>query len=71
MNSFSLKGIDSRLVSKIMNTKYVFEEDIEYLAKIEEFHGEENTLTYATNQEYTRKQSKLVINLYLLSQRMF
>ena len=43
MNSFSLKGIDSRLVSKIMNTKYVFEEDIEYLAKIEEFHGEENT----------------------------
>ena len=33
MNSFSLKGIDSRLVSKIMNTKYVFEEDIEYLAR--------------------------------------
>ena len=55
MNSFWLKGIDSRLVSKIMNTKYVFEEDIEYLAKIEEFHGEENTLTYATNQEYTQK----------------
>ena len=42
MNSFSLKGIDSRLVSKIMNTKYVFEEDIEYLAKIEEFQRGEH-----------------------------
>ena len=58
-SSFPLKGLDNNLINKILNSDYQFNGSIEFLARLEDFHGEENTLTYTTNESYYSKAVEL------------
>lgn len=66
MKSFPLKGIDCRLISKILNDDIYFENEINYLARLEDFHGKENTLTYVNNKDFALKAIELGYKFILI-----
>lgn len=66
MKSYPLKGIDCKLISKILNNEIYFDNEINYLARLEDFHGEKNTLTYVNNKEYALKAIELGYKFLLI-----
>ncbi|MDB4834353.1 hypothetical protein OAH80_04585 [Acidimicrobiia bacterium] len=66
MNSYPLNGIDSKLISKILNDEVYFESEINYLARLEDFHGKKNSLTYVNNKEYAVKAIELGYSFILI-----
>ena len=69
MNSYPLIKIDSKLISKILNEEVYFENEINYLARLEDFHGKKNTLTYANNKEYALKAIDLGYSFILIKKQ--
>ena len=59
IQSFPLKEVDNKLISKILDKNYIFEGEVNFLARVDDFHGEENTLTYVNNTEYLSKAIEL------------
>ena len=61
MNSYPLNGIDSKLISKILNDEVYFESEINYLARLEEFHGAHYQSPF---QQHVLFSSVLPLNSY-------
>lgn len=68
MDSYPLTKVNSKLISKILDKEVNFESEINYLARLEDFHGKKNTLTYANNKEYALKAVELGYSFILIKQ---
>ena len=68
-SELSLKEVDNKLISKILDKNYIFEGEVNFLARVDDFHGEENTLTYVNNTEYLSKAIELGYKYILTDQK--
>ena len=67
-SELSLKEVDNKLISKILDKNYIFEGEVNFLARVDDFHGE-NTLTYVNNTEYLSKAIELGYKYILTDQK--